>query len=274
MSKKKLTYIIDICTFLPRSGGICALHQLCHDLNSLGEEAYVTSPITHPTLNAPYVGNKKFKKDEIVVIYPEITQGNPLNAKNVIRWVLYHVSHDFCDKNPPSDVYFKWSSIYKLKDESRSSGILITTFSDKLNCFYDPKEPRKGTAFLIKKDGMKQQLHPDDSLDLHGYQDNIEVMASIFRKIKYFYCYDSACYWACLATLCGCVSIVQPNSELTFEQWSKPSPETKYGIAYGIENLKHAEDTIHLVQENYSKVKQQEFETVKNFVKVCEKKFL
>lgn len=271
---KKLTYIVDIATFLPSSGGICTMHRLCHDLNSLGETCYITSPITHPSLNAPYVGSRRFKKDEVVVIYPEITHGNPLNSKNVIRWILNVPADDFYNKLSKEDILLKYSESYKLKEGWAHHGYLRTTFSDKLGIFYNDNQPKSGSTFLIKKGGMKQKIHPDDSIDLRPYQNNHEAMANIFRKVKYFYCYDSYCYLACLATLCGCVVIIPSPDNETFEEYTKNNPQTKYGIAFGLENLKHAEETITLVQDNYKKVKEDEFKTVKNFVKMCEKKFI
>jgi len=268
-----LVYIIDIATFIPSSGGICTLHRLCHDINSLGETAYITSPITHPSLNAPFVGSKTFPKDQVVVIYPEITHENPRKAKNVVRWILNVPGDSFYDKLEANDIILKYSESYKLRDGCIHHGYLRTTFSDKLGIFYNSNEPRSGSTFLIKKGGMKQRWHPDDSIDLRVYQNDHEQMADIFRKTKYFYCYDSYCYLACLATLCGCITIMTPPENIPFEEYMKNNPQMKYGIAYGIENLEHAEKTIHLVEEHTKQVKLKEFETVKDFIKLCNEKF-
>lgn len=270
---KKLTYIVDIATFLPSSGGICTLHRLCHDLNSLGETAYITSPITHPALNAPYVGTKKFKRDEVVVIYPEITHGNPLQSKNVVRWILSVPDISYYETLLPTDLILKYSESWKLKEGYKHDGYLRTTFSDKLGIFYNNNKPRSGSTFLIKKGGMKKKIHPDDSIDLRPFQNDHEAMAEIFRNVKYFYCYDSYCFLASLANLCGCVSIMTPPEIETVEEYIENNPLAKYGIAFGLENLKHAEETITLIPEHYKKVKEAEFETVKNFIDLCESKF-
>jgi hypothetical protein len=271
---KKLTYIVDIATFLPSSGGICTMHRLCHDLNSLGETAYITSPITHPTLNAPYVGSRKFKKDEVVVVYPEITHGNPLSAKNVVRWILNVPDVSYYNTLSSTDLILKYSESYKLEKNYPFDGYLRTTFSDKLGIFYDAKKQRSGTTFLIKKGGMKKQIHPNDSIDLRLYQNDHEAMAEIFRKVKYFYCYDSYCFLATLAVLCGCVTIVTPPEKETIQEYMSNNPSTKYGIALGLENLKYAENTISLVPEHHEKVKKAEFQTILNFIKLCENKFI
>ena len=38
---KNLSYIIVTPSYVPNSGGIIALHKLCHDLNQMGERAYL-----------------------------------------------------------------------------------------------------------------------------------------------------------------------------------------------------------------------------------------
>ena len=273
MDNKKLTYVIDISTFLPSSGGICTLHRLCHDLNLLGETAYITSPITHPTLNAPYVGSAKFKKNKVVVIYPEITHGNPLKADHVVRWILNVPDISYYATLTSTDLILKYSESYKLEKGWAHDGYLRTTFSDKLGIFYNAKKQRSGSAFLIKKGGMKKQIHPDNSIDLRQYQQNHEFMANIFQSVKYFYCYDSYCFLATLAALCGCITIVTAPEKETIEEYTLNNPSTKYGIALGLENLKHAEDTIDLVPEYHEKVKEAELQTIKDFIKLCETKF-
>ena len=269
----KLIYIVDICTFIPSSGGICTMHRLCHELNALGETAYITSPITHPSLNAPYVGNRKFKKEEIVVIYPEITHSNPLSAKNVVRWILNVPGDSFYAAVSTRDLIFKYSESYKLKKECKHHGLLRTTFSDKLGLFFDAKESRKGSAFLVKKGGMKEKIHPDDSIDLSQYANDHEAMANIFRRIEYFYCYDSYCFLTCLATMCGCITVMTPPEGVSFEEYTTCNPQMKYGVAYGEDNIQHAKDTIHLVPGNNTLVKEQELNTVKNFIELCNNHF-
>lgn len=272
--KKK--YIIDICTFLYNSGGIVALHKLCHDLNSLGEEAYITSKVTHEKLNAPYVGDKKFKKSDIVVIYPEITFGNPLNANHVVRWVLNTpgecagvLENSFYSSKLDTDLIFKYSDFFKIKNENESKGILTTTFIDS-NFFYNTDTERKGTAFFVKKGGVKNAIHPSDSIDLSKLEHNWKIMGDTLRRVKYFYCYDNACFWVVIATLCGCIPIVIPDSDMSAEEWYGKFPHKKCGVAYGISQLEHAKQTLHFAHKNLEEYSNKQLETVKNFIKICE----
>jgi hypothetical protein len=276
----KLKYVIDINCFLPNSGGIVALHKLCHDLRKIGEEAYTLSRITHPLLDAPFLENRRFSKEELVIIYPEIVAGNPHNCKNVVRWVLNtpgvcsnSVADDFYSAKKPTDLIFKYSEYFKLRDEKENKGLLTTTFVDE-NHFYNVNNSRNGSAFFVKKGGMSKPIHPLDSINLSNYEHNWQYMASVFQRVEYFYCYDNACFWVVLAALCGCIPIVVPNSSMSATEWYEKFPHKKCGVAYGVDMIQHAKDTQHQVHNNLELFYQTQLETVRNFVKICESAFV
>ena len=271
--KKK--YIIDCCTFLAQSGGIVALHKLCHDLNYLGEEAYITSPITHQKLNAPFVGSRKFSKDEIVVIYPEVNLGNPHKAKHVIRWVLNTPlvgeinTEDFYNTKQSTDIIFKYSEYFDILDNSKVTGLLTTSFIDS-NFFYKSSEKRSGSAFFIKKGGLHNKIHPEESIDLSQLDKDWKAMGDVFRKVEYFYCYDNACFWVVIAALCGCIPIVIPDSDMSAEEWYSKFPHKRCGVAYGLDKIEHAKNTLNLAEDNFKEFSEKQLDTVRNFVKICE----
>lgn len=273
----KFKYLIYVKYFSKCRGGIVALHKLCHDLNCLGKEAYVLSKETHPKFNAPYLGEKKFDDQETIVVYPEVEKGNPYNAKNVVRWVLNtpgvcSSAEDFYNFKKPSDLIFKYSEFFTLKEESENKGILTTTFVDE-SIFFDNNCTRKNSCFFIKKGGAKVIIHPPNSIDLSSHEDNFAYMADTFRTTEYFYCYDNACFWVVLAALCGCVSVVVPNSNMKDTEWYKKFPHKRFGVAYGTENITHAINSISLVRENIFKSYELQFNTVEQFSRTVENIF-
>jgi len=279
---KKLKFIIGFDhPFNQSIGGSCALHQLCHELNLLGEESYTTSPTTHVSLNAPYVGTQKFKRDEVVVIYPEVIHGNPLQAQNVVRWLLNTPgacqdtgdSRQFYNYKKDTDLIFKYLDIFELDNGNECAGILTCTFSDKLECFRDHGQSRSGSCFLIKKGGMKEQKHPNDSINFKLYENDVVAAAQLLNQVEYFYCYDNLCYWSYLAALCGCTSVVIPDGTLTAEQWRAGSIDRQYGIAYGLDEIQRAKETLPQLYIQHKLIKEQEFDSVRNFIKICYEKF-
>lgn len=276
---KTLKYIIDANFFSPSIGGIVALHKLCHDLRKLGEEAYVLSKNTHPLLDAPFLGSRRFSQDETVIIYPEIVSGNPHNCKNVVRWLLNtpgkcasSVADEFYAKKKDTDLIFKYSDYFELRDESQSKGLLTTTFVDE-SIFNKGTSPRSNSAFFVKKGDMGEKIHPDGSIDLSKHEFNMQLMANVLKQVEYFYCYDNACFWVVLAALCGTIPVVVPNSSMSADEWYDKFPHKRCGVAYGVEHIQHARDTQHMVQENLQLFYNKQLDTVKMFIETCKSSF-
>ena len=75
------------------SSGVRVLHLLCHALNSIGEEAYVTTAVTNPALRTPTLDRGVVERHEAsdrkpIAVYPEVVSGNPLGAEAVVRFLL------------------------------------------------------------------------------------------------------------------------------------------------------------------------------------------
>jgi O-antigen biosynthesis protein len=87
---------IDAPPYSVRSGGVRALHLLCHHLNRLGYEAFIieNSPqnaaagLRNPSLNESITTRHRNEKRVPIVVYPEVTPGNPRGAEIVARYLL------------------------------------------------------------------------------------------------------------------------------------------------------------------------------------------
>lgn len=272
MQRKK--FLISIDNFDPTSGGIVAMHKLCNDIIDLGREAYVTARASHNKLKTPFIGSREMKTNEWVVVYPEIVHGNPYSFKHVVRWVLNTpgvcggVGSGFYDRKLPTDLVFKYSPFFKY--DGIIDGHLRCTFID-YDTFNNKNVDRDiESMFFTKKGGMSKKYHPDGSLDFARYQFNWELAAQMLNRCKYFYCYDNECFWVTLAALCGCIPIVIPNTTLSFDDWSTFFPFNKYGISFGIENIKYAVDTINMVENHCRQIQQVDLEGVGNFINLCD----
>ena len=108
------------------------------------------------------------------------------------------------------------------------------------------------------------QIHPDDSLCIRSYGNSNEDYLNLFNNFEYLVCYDPLTFVSFIAALCGCISIVYPVDGLSKEEWIKTTClkdyfnnnniNVVYGIAYGLDDLEWAKNTIHLVEKQMNDI--------------------
>jgi len=79
----------------PRGGGCIALHKLAHNIATVHGECFIYTDSVNPDYKGIMVDKKEAmvlaSLNEVMTVYPEVTIGNPLFAKHITRWILYHV---------------------------------------------------------------------------------------------------------------------------------------------------------------------------------------
>ena len=300
-----MKYYIYAPDYNENSGGCVVLHRLCHLINQVeGAEAYLVPRVPERLsitnfsvflrdvwkvvrwlrngsfMSSRFKVNKSWKTpvklkheiddmDNSIVVYPEVTYGNPLNAKNVVRWFLHQPGYF------TKQVCFGVNELhYKFNSAIKDFNHCFSTLSNKeLKVIYYPLEyynmsdatNDNGCCHLIRKGKHKKKCHADDSVSIDGLSH--QKTAEIFKKSTRFISYDDYTAYSLFAVLCGCQSIVVPSDGVTKEQWY-PNQSDRYGIAYGFsENELHlAELTRDKVLEHILKEHQRSFENVINFV--------
>lgn len=286
MKKIAPDFIIYAPSYNEDSGGIIVLHKLCHTLNECGFNAFLwpnqhgtkstrlkkfrslfrKKPYaTFPQYNTPLATRQQLNENSIV-IYPETDFGNPLGAKNVVRWLLHKPGFHTGQVNFGRD-----ELIYFFDDYCIEPGYGISPenklFVLSINPSYFQEETtseRSGSCYMLRKYHERALTHDlTDSVSADGLS-HAET-ANLFRKTRYFYCYDEFTLYAQFAALCGCISIVMPQTFESRQAWVEKHPISRYGIAYGQNDTTHAIETSNKVAEYFDDLEIESRQTVCQF---------
>ena len=251
------------------SGGAIVLYKLNEVLNQLGHESEI--------LKIGDVIGLDNKKDRILIGSESIIIKETYyeHFKAVVVWLL----------NTPG-------AAVNSTEYSWTGKELIYRFTDAFTCSYPDRIRGNLTIFDYNLDTFKNlnlerniksshmvykgasyfsnfEQHPVNSVPIDEYRQKLDVMSKIFNKSAFFFSYDNNTYLSVAAALCGCISIVIPNSNMTQEEWSSKSESLKYGVAYGVENLNHAIQTQSAVAAHLQQLEQTNLKTVLNFIEDC-----
>jgi hypothetical protein len=261
-------FIIMAPSFNELSGGAITLHLLCHRLNEAGETALlwplerslprwrgnprrVLGALRYSLTGGaqrysigPFKNSIARRSDlrDAIVVYPEITSGNPLGAKHVVRWLLYKPGAFTGKTNYGQDdlYFFALHSYASEVPEAYSDNKLdLVWFND---VYRDEGQPqREGTCYLLKKGADRPIVHDlDGSTLLDGLSP--EEKAREFNRRSIFYSYDMYTMYSLYAAICGCVSVIIPEPGVSKEDW-RAREEERYGLAYGEEDIPWALET-------------------------------
>jgi hypothetical protein len=155
--------------------------------------------------------------DNCIVIYPEIIYGNPVNAKNVVRWILLELGIemplDHYKNWSPTDLIYHWEPI----DKQLCCPFYNNIFTNK------NLEKRDKTCYLIKKGRIIHEninyIHPPNSICIDDL--SLKEKGYIFNQCKFFYSYDPNTAYILFSAACGCIPIIYPDEGISEEHYFK-----------------------------------------------------
>lgn len=237
----KTPYYIYTPGYTHISSGVRALHLLCHALNEMGEKAYLVSSegweafSANPHLNTPELTPAvatfyAVNNIDIIAVYPDKVQGNPLNAKKVVRYLLapaglYGGPKEF----PESDMIWGYTTPIA-KNSNTDRVLLIPTFDRKT--YHTPFMARRaGTCFYSHK---YDKIHGNALHKITAGSARLEgspkAIADTLRASEVCYVYEMT-EVIVNAQLCGCpVEIVKTDYFKGIpEDWDMPAWGVKNG---------------------------------------------
>lgn len=289
-------YIVYTWPWSETNGGVIFTHQLVHELNRMGERAFLrrVGPIirlglrtrlkyylqrgpmlTNPALNTPIARRGDLTRDSIV-IYPETVPGNPLKAKNVVRWLLYKPGlrhpYDF----GPDDMFVSAGEMSDLPEVT--GGNVPELYLWKINPVYrnENRPDRKGVCYIVRKGNTKPRIPETEAAEAICIDKmSHEQINDVFNRCDMFYSYDEATMYSQFAVIAGCTSVVVPGMFPSRREWAAAHPNGRYGVAYGTapEELAHARETRHLMIEDMRARETESIETVRRFVDLTKQRF-
>jgi len=277
----KPIFIVCAPSYDATSGGNVVLYKLAAKIKSFGYQCYCCTQ-GHPVRDIPYPVEvvetiEESLDDNFIVIYPEITEGNPLGAKHVVRWLLYTANSLACGDDSTwasSDLVFKWCELYTTRRQELVKGLLsVLTFDEDLTLFKDLSLPRSGQCYIVRKGSYKEQNKHDPSAKKITGKETKEELQKIFNEVEEFISYDYSTYYSVLASLSGCRSIVIPEESIDKDSWKKYAPMYSHGIAYGFDDIEHAEKTKPLLHEYLQSLQKTQDDDVLKFIEVCIQEF-
>ena len=270
-------YYLVAPRYIQTSGGVRAMHYLCHALNLLGEEAYVTTPGVHPQLRTPILTQEIRKAHERggrspIGIYPEVVSDNPLKLQNVTRYLLaepaLHTGKPI--ELQPRDQVFTFGPT--LVPPGWKADLLRIPLVDR-RIFHRrgvDESQRHGTAVFINRHLRKGgQLHPitADSIEISRrvQERTAQELAEIFRQVEclYMYEYSTVCFEA---LLCGCPIVFIMNE--TSLQETTPWLMGGNGISWTLDpaDIARAKATVHAADDFYREEENEFWRQLEAFV--------
>lgn len=215
-----------------------------------------------------------FVRKNDVVVYPEIIYGNPLNAHNIIRFLLYYYQYkDDSKAYSEKDLFVAYRDEFNDVDLNPSRYILTIPYFDL--DYYKQKNfgKREGKCYIIRKGKNRDDLPKKfDGIVIDNLAEDDKI--KVFNNCEYCISYDVQTAYSSLAAICGCKSVIMPLPGQIPEDY-RNSDDSREGIAIGLEKkeLQYAESTLDNLKNKYQQMNMESIEKVKEFAIVCKEYF-
>lgn len=222
-TKEVCVYMGDIYTGnVCRHGGHIVICKLVHLLVANNVNAYL---FCHDVGIQNLVGfdiptKDNFDWENTIVIYPEIIMGNPLNCKDVCRWMLFYPTKrhpEMLHTWAPTDVLCSYGGF--TADLPCKIDISVVDFNEKrLKITNSGDRPRK--FYLLHKvnnyDWTATELYNHiQLLKQNGFEEmvneirfDIDLLYDLLNQCSIFVSYDLNTFVSNAAVMCGSVSMI------------------------------------------------------------------
>ena len=239
--------------------------------------------------NTKYIKNKKYNgytytpvkgwrskifpivDDNAIVVYPEVFWGNPLKAKNVVRWFLsFDCFQNNLDAYRDDTLVFTYRKVFnnwELNPTCRT--MYLTNFDYSMYKQYNYNQ-RDGACYIVRKGEKRPDLPCKFDGPVIDNRSEQEIV-NIFNKSKYCISYDTQTFYSIIASICGCISIIMLENGKSKSDYVSEN-DTTYGLAYGnnSEEIEYAIRTRRALIKKIENFKVENNVAVTYFIEECE----
>lgn len=174
-----------------------------------------------------------FNKNTTIVIYPEIFYGNPMKAKNVVRWLLYYNRYsDDINAYSKDDLFIAYRKIFNDRILNPCELIVqINFFDSNLYKKYNFGK-REGVCYILRKGRSRNDLPTHFDGPVFDNNMSEEEFVKVLNACKYCFSYDTQTFYTAIAAVCGCIPIIVMEKGKQKSDYLS-NGENAYGVAYG-----------------------------------------
>ena len=213
-------------------------------------------------------------KNDTIVIYPDVVHGNPLKAKHVMRYLMYHYKFaDDASAHGKDDLFVAFREIFNSPELNPNGYICHINFFDSELYRQFNFGARKGNCYVVRKGATRGDLPKTfDGPVLDDLPESEKVKVLNERKFCYFY--DLQTFYSAIAVVCGCIPIMIPEPGKSESDYRRPGEMHAYGLAWSAaeEQIRYAAETRDkcLAQLDYTRSNRISCE---GLVEILEKRF-
>lgn len=217
-----------------------------------------------------------YNRNNTIVIYPEVVSGNILNAKYVVRWLLYY--HNWNDKK---NAYNLDDLIVCYRKKFNDWALNPHGYELKLN-FFDKEiyrqynfEERVGNCYILRKGAGRKDLPTEFDGPVIDYGMSEKEIVRILNSCKYCYSYDTQTFYTKIAAVCGCIPVVVLEPDKNKSDYLSESEMNIEGIAYGNtkEEIEWAMTTRDKLLESLDYFNKNDL-NIENFIELLKERFI
>jgi hypothetical protein len=199
------------------SAGVNALYELCDDLKTLGYNSNILLWSEFHNL-----------QNDDIVVYPEVVNGNPLGAKNVVRYVLNRegvLTGKGMDASS-TDFIFSWAKIYHSNSHANLLKYSIPEFFNDVDT-KSALDRNIDCTYIGKGSIYTQCTVVKNTIDINKNNPiSKSALADLLRNTRFLYTYDTLTSIINEAILCG--AMIVPLHWTTFTEEEINSSEYKF----------------------------------------------